>query len=113
MAAEKDAVFVYLAEKGQKPNENVQKEIEGAASKARSGGTVVAFFALDDDSSEYKEVIEQVPAPCVLAMVKGRGMSVVSSGITEGKLLQALVAASRPSGGCGPSGCGPSSSGCQ
>jgi hypothetical protein len=48
--------------------------------------------------------------PGVLAMVKGRGMSAISGEITEDKLVQGYVAASR-SGGCDSGGCG--SGGCK
>jgi hypothetical protein len=108
VAKDKDAVLVCLLEKGQKLNREIQKEIETATSKAGSGGMVMAYYMLDEDSPDYSKVIGQVPAPCVLAIVKGKGSSVVSGEITEGKLLQAIVTASRPSGSCGPS----SGSGC-
>ncbi|HOO89356.1 MAG TPA: hypothetical protein PLA74_00900 [Syntrophales bacterium] len=112
VAADKEAVFVYLPEKGKKQDQNIQKEIEAATNKVRAGKTVVAFYTLSDDSQDYEQMISKVPAPCVVAMVNGRGISLVSGEITEGKLLQALVAASRPSG-CSLSGCDPSSSGCK
>ncbi|MCL5268998.1 MAG: hypothetical protein M1457_00220 [bacterium] len=111
MAAQTDAVFLYLPEKGRGEDEAVKRQIEQAAGKAQSGGSKMACFTLDAGSQDYANIIRQVPAPCVLAMVKGRGMSAVTSDFSEGKLLQAIVAASRPSG-CGPSGCGPSSAGC-
>ena len=107
LAARKDAVFLYLPEKGRGPDKTVKLQIEKAAGKAKSGGTKMAFFTLDDGSHDYAKVTSQVPAPCVLAMVKGGSVSTVSGDISEGKLLQAIVEASRPSG-CDPSGCGPS-----
>jgi hypothetical protein len=111
VAAQKNAVFVYLPEKGRGPDEKVKRQIKQAADTAQSGGMQISFYTLYEGSQDYAQITSQVPAPCVLAMVKGRGMSVVADDISEGKLLQALVAASRPSG-CGPSGCGPSSAGC-
>ena len=112
VAAQTNAVFLYLPDKGRGADEAVKRQIEQAAGKAQSGGTKMACFTLDAGSPDYAKVTSQVPAPCVLAMVKGRGMSPVTGEISEGKLLQAIVAASRPSSGCGPSGCGPSSAGC-
>jgi len=103
VAAQKDAVFLYLPAKGQGPNENVKKEIEAAAGKAQSQGIKIAHFTLYDGSEDYAQVTSQVPAPCVLAMVKGRGTSAATN-ISETNLLQALVSASRPSG-CRPGGC--------
>lgn len=100
VAAEQDAVFVYLPAKGQRLDESAGKKIEAAADKARS--MKVGIYSLAEESEDYRSVKSQVPVPCVLALVKGRGMSVVSRDITEGNLLQALIAASRPSGCCPP-----------
>lgn len=112
VAAEKDAVFVFLPTGNEESEETARKEIETAASKIMSRGTTMAAYILKKDTRDYAQVTSQVPAPCVLAMVKGRGMSVANK-ITEADLMQALVMASRPSS-CGPSasGCGPSASGC-
>ncbi len=104
LAVQKDAVFLYLPAKGQRPDESVKKEIEAAASKAQSQGIMMGFFVLDESSVDYAPVSSQVPAPCVLAMVNGTGNSVATTNITEGNLLQSLVAASRPSS-CSPGGC--------
>jgi hypothetical protein len=108
VAAQKNAIFMYLFEKGRGADEAVKRQIEQAAGKAQFGGMKMALYTLDASSKDYAKITSQVPAPCVLAMVKGGGISVVSGEITEGKLLQAIVAASRPSGcgpGCAPSGC--------
>ena len=102
VAAQTNAVFMYLYEKGRGADEAVKRQIEQAASKAQSGGMNMAFYTLDAGSQDYTQITSQVPAPCVLAMVKGGGISVVSGEITEGKLLQSIVAASRPSGCCPP-----------
>lgn len=104
LAVQKDAVFLYLPAKGQRPDESVKKEIEAAAGKAQSQGIKMGFFVLDESSVDYAPVTSQVPAPCVLAMVNGTGNSVATTNITEGNLLQSLVAASRPSS-CSPGGC--------
>jgi len=104
VAAQKDAVFLYLPAKGQRPDESVKKEIEKAAGKAQSQGTMMALFVLDEGSGDYAQVTSQVPAPCVLAVVKGIGDSVATTNISEVNLLQSLVTASRPSG-CSPGGC--------
>ena len=109
VATDKNAVFVYLAEKGQKPDKSIMRNIEQAADKSK--GMAIAFYLLDAGSQDYAQITSQTPAPCVLAMVKGGGSSMISGDISETKLIQAIVAASRPSS-CGPSGCGPSSSGC-
>ena len=113
VAAQTQAVFIYLPKKGQEPIESVKQEIEKAAGKVQSGGKKMGCYTLDANSDDYVKVTSQIPSPCVLAMVKGGGGSAVSGKITEAKLLQALVTASRPaSSGCGPSGCAPSTPGC-
>lgn len=104
VAAGKDAVFLYLPAKGQAPDESIKKEIEAAAGKAQLQGTKMAFLVLDEGSADYAQVTSQVPVPCVLAMVYGTGKSAATTNITEGNLLQSLVAASRPSA-CSPGGC--------
>ena len=111
VAAQTQAVFIYLPKKGQGPIESVKQQIERAAGKAQSGGTKMGCYTLDANSDDYTKVTSQAPSPCVLAMVKGGGGSAVSGEITEEKLLQAIVTASRPSS-CGPSGCAPSTPGC-
>lgn len=109
VAVDKDAVFVLLPGKDEAKAKAIRKEIDAAARKITSRGTVLAAYTLDRRAEGYSQVTQQVPAPCVLAMVKGKGMAVAKSPVTEEGLLQAFVAASRPSAGCGPSqGCGPS-----
>lgn len=106
VASEKDAVFVLLPAGTDEDIRTIKQDIESAAKKIVSRGTTMAAFTLDTNVPDYALVTNQAPAPCVLAIVKGRGMRVVAIDITEANLLQALVAASRPST-CGPSSCGP------
>ena len=113
VAAQKNAIFMYLSEKGRGVDEAVKRQIELAVGKVQSQGAKMAYYTLDTGSQDYAQITSQVSAPCVLAMVRGGGMSVVSGEITEAKLLQAVVAASRPSGcgtGCAPGACAPPAS---
>ncbi len=98
-------MFVFLPSPDEESTRTARKEIEAAADKIISRGTTMAAFILDKDARDYAQVIRQAPAPCVLAMVKGRGMSVANN-ITEANLIQAIVKASRPSG-CSPASCAP------
>jgi len=108
VAADTDAVYVFLAAEDQQGNQTITKEIEAAAKKIQSNGSRISAFRLKKDAPNYAQLAKQFSVPCVLAMVKGRGMSGVSGQINEAKLIQAFVTASRPSG-CGPSsGCSPS-----
>lgn len=111
VAGDVDAVFIFISGKADDKNAAITKEIENAAGKFQASGSSISAYTLVNVSKDYEQITKQAPAPCVLAMVKGKGMSVVSNDVTEAKLLQALVTASRPSA-CGPSGCGPSSAGC-
>jgi hypothetical protein len=110
VAADSDAVFVLITAKDQLNDKTIITEIEAAAQKIIANGTKVSAFRLKESAPEYANLAKQVSVPSVLAMVKGLGMSAVSGEINETKLVQAFVAASRPSG-CGPSGCGPT--GCE
>ena len=110
VAAEADAVFVLLAAKDKLNDQAITKEIEAAAQKIMANGKKVTAFRLKESAPDYANLAKQVTIPGVLAMVKGLGMSAVSGEITETKLVQAFVAASRPSS-CGPTGCGPT--GCE
>ena len=101
VAAEKNAVFILVPAEDDVEVEKIKKQIEAAATKATARGTTMAAFILDKTAKDYAQITNQASAPCVLTMVKGGGMSVVSNEITEANLLQALVTASRPSG-CGP-----------
>ncbi len=108
VAAKQDAVFVYLPEKRPGPIDSVKQQVAEAAGKAQAGGTKMACYVLDTNSPDYAKVTRRVPPPFVLAVVKGGGTGVVSGQITQERLLQAVVTASRPSS-CGSSDC---SSGC-
>ena len=110
VAADKDAVFVFVPAKDGKQTATIRAQVKAAATKAQSRGASITAYMLSSDAEEYAQIIQQVSPPCVLAMVKGAGAIPVSGEITEAKLLEALVTASRPSS-CGPSGCGPTGCG--
>ena len=107
VAVDTDAVFILLAAEDQQGNQTITKEIEAAAKKIQSSGTRISAFTLKKGAPDYAQLAKQFSTPCVLAMVKGRGTSGVSGDITESKLIQAFVMASRVTSGCCPSGCAP------
>jgi hypothetical protein len=108
VAVDTDAVFIFLAAEDKQQMQPVTGEIEAAARKIQSNGTRITVFTLEKSAPEYAQLVKQFPIPCVLAMVKGRGMSGVTGEINEAKLLQAFVAASRATSSCCPPGAGPS-----
>lgn len=111
LAADVDAVFLLLPAGTDETTQGIKQEVEAATVILRSNGTSTSVFTLSESSPDYLSMSSQVAVPSVLAMVKGVGGAVVSGEITQQKLLEAMVTASRPSA-CGPSGCGPSSAGC-
>ena len=107
VAADTGGVFVFLPGKNDPLIKAPLVQMRSAAKTIEARGQKIGVFTLKTDSQDYTQVAAQVAVPCVIAMVKGRGMIPVSGDITEAKLIQGFVAASS-AGGCGPSGCGPS-----
>ena len=106
-ASDTDAVFIFLAAEDQQDIQTITNEIEAAVKTIQAGGTRISAFRLKQGAPNYANLTKQLSIPCVLAMVKGGGLSGVPAGqITETKLVQAFVAASRPSSGCCPPGSG-------
>ncbi|MBU4200706.1 MAG: hypothetical protein KKG09_03465 [Verrucomicrobia bacterium] len=109
VAADTGGVFVFLAGKNEPTVKAPLTPMRSAARTIESQARVkIGLFMLKMGSRDYEQIATQMPVPGVLAVVKGRGMSAVSGEITEPKLIQGFIAASR-TGGCGPSsaGCGP------
>ena len=104
VATDTDAIFIFLAADDQQGNQDITRQIEAAAKTIKSNGVRVSAFRLRETAPEYAQLARQVSVPCVLAMVKGGGMSAVSGEISEAKLVQAFVTASRPTSGCCPPG---------
>jgi len=112
VAANFDAVFILLGGEDQLKMQQVTKEVEAAAKTIQSGGSRISAFTLKKDAPDYRRLAKQFSIPCAVAMVKGGGASGISGEITETKLIQAFVTASRSGSGCcpgggGTSGCGP------
>ncbi len=114
VAGDAFGVFVFLPGKGEMASKAPLAQLRSAARtiEPQLRGGKLAMFALKAGSQDYEQLAMQMAVPGVVALVKGAGMSATSGDVTETKLVQAFVAASR-AGGCGPSsaGCGPS--GCQ
>ncbi len=105
LAADNDAVFVYVPARDGASGNSPEAFMKSAASRINSQGHNVGLFTLGRGSPEYAQLAAQMSVPGVLALVKGRGMSPVTGEITETKLIQGFVAAG--SVNCGPNGCGP------
>ncbi|MCX6897349.1 MAG: hypothetical protein NT105_01495 [Verrucomicrobia bacterium] len=108
VATNTTAVFIFLPGKEGTSGNPPSTPMKSAASTLESKvGAKCGLFTLKAGSPDYAEIAAQVSVPGVLVMVKGGGMVPVSGDITETKLVQGFVAASR-AGSCGPGGCGPS-----
>lgn len=102
------AVFIFLPGKGGASGNPPSAPMKNAADTLESKiGVKCGLFTLKAGSRDYVDIAAQVSVPGVLVMVKGGGMVPVSGDITETRLVQGFVAASR-AGGCGAGGCGPS-----
>jgi hypothetical protein len=100
-AADTNAVFVLL---GAEDMQAISSQVEAAAKKIQASGMRVSAFTLKKDSPDYARLAKQFSIPCAVAMVKGRGISAVPGEITEAKLIQAFVTASRSGSSCCPGG---------
>ena len=104
-ASNTDAVFILLTAEDQQDMQPVTRKIEAAAKTIQAGGTHISAFRLMPGAPNYANLTKQLSVPCVLAMVKGGGVSgVPADQITETKLVQAFVTASRPASACCPPG---------
>jgi hypothetical protein len=102
-----DAVFILFAADDQASSGAATRQIEAVLKTIRGGGTRISAFRLKQGTADYANVTKQLSVPCVLAMVRGGGLSgVTADQITETNLAKAFVAASRPSSGCCPAGSG-------
>lgn len=108
-AANMTAVFVFLPAKEETSGNPPSAMMKSAARMIEAQGVKCGLFTLKAGTPDYVQVAAQVSPPAVLAMVKGGGMSAITGDVTESKLVQGFVAASK-AGGCGPSagaGCCP------
>ena len=107
VATDVDTVFIFICGDDQQDTQTITGEIEAATKKIRSRGKKASAFRLKNDTVDYENMAEQFSVPTVLAMVKGLGYSAVSEQITEVKLLEAFVTASRATSACCPPGTDP------
>ena len=106
VAGDTDAVLVFVPSKDDEGSDETKVLMKAAAEKIRirTRGARIGLHILDRDAKHYAEITEKTPAPCVVALVKGGGSSVAGDGITEKKILQAYINASRRPAACCPPG---------
>jgi len=107
VATNTEAVFLVIPSDDAARTEAIQKEVSVASATLSEKGTQIGKYILSKDAEDYKAVVQQIGAPSVLAMVKNKGMSVVTDkDVSKDALLKAFVGASRPRSACGAGGCG-------
>ena len=107
MAADKNAnvAFIFLAGEDEKSARTASAQVEATMNMLSSKGKQVAAFTLQKGADGYDQLVKQFMVkslPCVIVAGRGCGAGAVSGDITEAKLLQAYVVATRPISGCCP-----------
>lgn len=107
MAGDKNAnvAFIFLAGEDEESARTASAQVEATMNMLSSKGKQVAAFTLHKGADGYDQLKKQFKVnslPCVIVAGKGCGAAAVSGDITEPKLLQAFVIASRPVSGCCP-----------
>lgn len=112
VAANLDAVFLVIPNKDNAPaSKETGAAVAAVERTLKSKGIRTGIFTMQTGSPDYPNVAARVSAPGILVLTKGRGMGLVSGGISESTLMQAYVASTR-GGGCCPSGGGQAAAPC-
>ena len=111
VAAKLDTVFLLIPSKDNAPATKETSEILASVERVLKGqGIKTGIFTLQTDSPDYPNIAAKASAPGIAVFTRGRGIGVVSGGLTQTNLIQAYVASTR-GGGCGPKGCPPRAAG--
>ncbi len=111
VAANLDTVFLFIPGKDNAPTTKETGEILASVERVlKEQGIKTGIFTLQTDSPDYPNIAAKASAPGIAVLTRGRGIGVVSGGITQTNLIQAYVASTR-GGGCGPKGCPPRAAG--
>lgn len=107
MAADKNAnvAFIFLAGEDEESARTASAQVEATMNMLSSKGKQVAAFTLHKGADGYDQLTKQFKVnslPCIIVVGRGCGAGAVSGDITETKLIQAYVAATRPISGCCP-----------
>jgi len=109
VAADLDTAFLLIPSKDNGPAMKETGVALAAVEKTlRTQDIKTGTFVLQTTSTDYADVTAQMTAPGIMVLTKGKGVGIVSNGITEENLMQAYVASTSGGGcgtGCGPKGC--------
>ena len=111
VAAKLDTVFLLIPSKDNAPTTKETGAVLASVERTlNEKGLNTGIFTLQTDSPDYPNIAAKVSAPGIAVLTRGRGIGLVSGGISETSLMQAYVASTR-GGGCGPKGCPPPADG--
>jgi len=103
LASDKDVAFILLLGQGQDLPELVAKQIETALNKLWSSGQKIGAFTLKSNVPDYGYVVRHFAVqsfPCVLVLGRQGPASAVSGDISEARLYNAFILASKPASCC-------------
>jgi hypothetical protein len=111
LAADKDVVFVVLHAEAQNAPSAIPQQVGTVANNLWKSGQRIAVFTLKSTSPDHSRLVRHFSVntlPCVVVLGRQGTASAVSGDISEARLYQAFVSASKP-GACCPS---PSTAAC-
>jgi hypothetical protein len=103
LAAEKDVVFIVLPGEEQHPAPAVLKQVGVVANNLLTSGQKIGAFTLKTNVPDYGYLVGHFAVksfPCVVVIGKRGTASAVSGDISEARLYNAVVLASKPASCC-------------
>ncbi len=107
VAADKDVVFIVLPDKGQNSPQPVLKPVIVVVNNLWNAGQKVGLFTLKGDAADHDHLVRHFDLktfPCVVILGREGSASAVSGDITEARLFNAFMLASKPASCCPPQG---------
>lgn len=104
LAADKNVVFIVLPGETQVPSRTVPKQVETVVNNLANSGQKIGVFTLDSSASDHNKLVRHFSVerfPCVVILGRQGSAQAVAGDITEGRLYNAFVLASKP-GACCP-----------
>lgn len=103
LAADKDVVFIIVRGQEQKSSEIICRQVEPVVNKLKTSGHKIAGFTLSSTASDYDRLVRHFAIesfPSVLVLGRQGTASAVSDDISEARLYNAFILASKPAACC-------------
>ncbi len=103
LAAEKDLALIVLLGEGQEPSQVITKQLKSALDKPLTSTRKVGAFTLGNNTPDYGYLVQHFGVkafPCVVVLGRGCSASAVSGDLSEARLYEAIVSASKPAACC-------------